>query len=62
MRATLWKVVLILAVIGISFWNLYPLSEKLNLGLDLRGGMHLVLRVETEKIPQEAKKGAVDRG
>ena len=26
----------------------YPLDEKLNLGLDLQGGIHLVLQVETE--------------
>ncbi|MCX6356624.1 MAG: protein translocase subunit SecD [Candidatus Aureabacteria bacterium] len=33
----------------------------LNLGLDLKGGMHVVLRVETETMSDEAKKDAVQR-
>jgi preprotein translocase subunit SecD len=42
-----WKIVLILAVIVGSIVMLYPPGEKINLGLDLKGGMHLVFRVET---------------
>lgn len=61
MRYSLWKLFLILVVIGFSLTSLYPLSEKINLGLDLKGGMHLILRVETEKISEEARKGAQDR-
>lgn len=33
---------------------LLPRAEKLNLGLDLRGGMHLVLEVQTEKAVESA--------
>jgi len=61
MRRSFWKTVIILAVIGISVASLYPPGKKINLGLDLRGGMHLVLRVETSKIPEEARKGALER-
>jgi len=61
MRRSFWKTVIILAVVSISIVSLYPLNEKINLGLDLKGGMHLVLRVETSKIPEEARKGALDR-
>ncbi|MBU0605571.1 MAG: protein translocase subunit SecD, partial [Candidatus Omnitrophica bacterium] len=32
-----------------------------NLGLDLQGGMHVVLRVDTTKLPLDAKKDAIDR-
>lgn len=42
-----WKIALILAVIVFSLVMLYPPGEKINLGLDLKGGMHLVFRVET---------------
>jgi len=42
-----WKIVLILAIIVLSVAMLYPPGEKINLGLDLKGGMHLVFRVET---------------
>jgi len=63
-----WKIPLILIVLGFSLWSLYPpLTEtdsqgniveegKINLGLDLQGGMHLVLKVDTSKLdPKEAK-------
>lgn len=56
-----WKWLLILMVIGLSCWNTFPLDKKINLGLDLQGGMHLVLNVDISEIPQEARKDAVDR-
>ena len=43
-----WKIGLIIAVIALSIWMLYPPKDKINLGLDLKGGMHLVLEVETD--------------
>ena len=33
----------------------------INLGLDLKGGMHLVLQIDTQAIPEEARKDAVAR-
>ncbi len=44
-----WKIVLILVVVVLSVWFAHPIKEKINLGLDLQGGMHLVLDVEAEK-------------
>ena len=44
----LWRVVLIVAVVGLSLWSLYPPGEKINYGLDLSGGIHLVLQVQTD--------------
>jgi SecD/SecF fusion protein len=61
MRNFFWKILLILAIVGFSIASFYPLQEKISLGLDLQGGMHLVLRVETEKVSEEAREGAVDR-
>ena len=43
-----WRVITIFAVLGLAVWAFYPPSEKLNLGLDLRGGVHMVLRVQTD--------------
>lgn len=43
-----WKVFLVVAVIGLSLFLTYPPGEKIQLGLDLRGGMHLVLQVVTD--------------
>jgi preprotein translocase subunit SecD len=43
-----WKVILVLIVIGLSIYLAYPPGKKIHLGLDLEGGMHLVLEVVTE--------------
>ncbi len=44
-----WKIGLITIVAVVSVWFAHPLREKINLGLDLQGGMHLILDVEAEK-------------
>ena len=56
-----WKVFLILIVVGLSIYFVYPPQEKIALGLDLKGGIHLLLQVETAKIPEKYQEGAVDR-
>ncbi len=38
----------IVIVVGLSLWSLYPPSEKIHYGLDLSGGIHLVLQVQTD--------------
>ncbi len=37
------------AVLIVAFFSGWPLDEKIKLGLDLKGGMHLVYDVETDK-------------
>ena len=44
-----WKIPLILTVIFGAALLAYPLEERIALGLDLQGGMHLVLEVQAEK-------------
>ncbi|HYG64329.1 MAG TPA: protein translocase subunit SecD [Thermoanaerobaculia bacterium] len=46
-RNLLWRGLLILAVLVGAAAIAFPPQEKINLGLDLRGGMHLVLQVQT---------------
>lgn len=36
-------------VIGWAIYAIYPISESIKLGLDLQGGMHVVLGVDTDK-------------
>jgi preprotein translocase subunit SecD len=43
-----WKSILVLSVIVLAVFLAYPPGEKIHLGLDLEGGMHLVLEVITE--------------
>ena len=47
-RNLTYRVVVILAVLVASFFLFYPPSQKINLGLDLKGGIHLVLQVLTD--------------
>jgi len=56
-----FKLVFILAVVIFFSWYAFPLGERINLGLDLQGGMHLVLRVDTSNLSEDAKKDAVER-
>ena len=50
-----WRVPLTVGVIALSCWFAFPLSQRISLGLDLQGGMHMILRVDTTKVPPEAK-------
>ena len=68
-----WKLVLIILAIGLALWKAYPPFDihgkegelvkkgKINLGLDLQGGMHLVLEVDLSKLPKEERRDATDR-
>ncbi len=42
-----WLITLL--VIGWAIYAIYPISESVKLGLDLQGGMHIVLGVDTDK-------------
>jgi preprotein translocase subunit SecD len=43
------RIGLVVAVIAVSAWYLYPLRSSINLGLDLQGGIHLMLGVEADR-------------
>ena len=43
-----WKIITILGVVALAVWSIYPPGEKIRLGLDLKGGVHMVLRVQTD--------------
>jgi preprotein translocase subunit SecD len=57
----LWRGLLILASIVIAVVLAYPLDEKIHLGLDLKGGMHLVLQVQTEDALRAETDSDMDR-
>ncbi len=42
------RVLIIIGVIALSIWMIYPIQSALKLGLDLNGGVQLVLRVKTD--------------
>ncbi|MDX1763723.1 MAG: protein translocase subunit SecD, partial [bacterium] len=56
-----WRFGAILFVIVTAAYYLYPVQgHKINLGLDLQGGMHLILGVESEKAVDVALDRMVD--
>lgn len=55
------RVLVIAGVILTSFFCAFPLEKRINLGLDLKGGMHIILKVETEKLSENARQDAVLR-
>jgi len=48
-------------VVLVSLWYLYPPTKRINLGLDLQGGIHLVLGVEADKfVASQTERAAED--
>ena len=68
-----WKSVLVIAIAALALWLSYPPLDvlndkgdvvkdgKINLGLDLQGGMHLILEVDTQDLTKDAAKDAPQR-
>lgn len=68
-----WKSILIVLIAGLAIWVSYPPFDvhdnkgkivkegTINLGLDLQGGMHLVLEVDTSKLSKNEAKDAPER-
>ncbi len=60
-RKLTYKILLILGVVGLCAYYTFPLSKHINLGLDLQGGMHLLLKVDTSHLEGKEKLDACDR-
>src|SRR2546428_5823190 len=55
------RAAVVLVVLLGSLWYLYPPKKAINLGLDLQGGIHLVLGVRTEKhVASQTDRAAED--
>lgn len=52
-----WLILIIIGIAALAIWAIYPLGEKINLGLDLKGGMHLILEADLSKFPSEEDVG-----
>jgi preprotein translocase subunit SecD len=51
----------VVVVLVLSVWYLYPIRSSINLGLDLQGGIHLVLGVEADKyVASQTERAAED--
>ncbi|MBZ0088811.1 MAG: hypothetical protein K8H90_00370, partial [Thermoanaerobaculia bacterium] len=56
-NSLIWRAVLIVGLAAVALFAALPLQQKINLGLDLQGGIHLVLQVET----QDAVRAETDK-
>ena len=56
-----WKLLIILGVVALSIWSFYPPDQKVKLGLDLKGGVQLVLRVQTDDALRLETQTTADR-
>ena len=56
-----WKLLAIIAVAALSALALYPPEEQIRLGLDLEGGVHMVLRVHTDDALQLETETAAEQ-
>ena len=56
-----WRVLAIVGVIVLAVWSFYPPSQKVNLGLDLKGGVHVVMRVQTDAALRLETETTVER-
>lgn len=50
-RSLIYRLILVVIVAGLAFWSMYPPREKINLGLDLQGGIHMVLGANLDAVP-----------
>jgi preprotein translocase subunit SecD len=57
MKNLQWKLLLVLALTAIGIYGIYPPDKKIKLGLDLKGGIHLVAEVKLD----EALAGYTDQ-
>ena len=62
MPRRLWvRTSVVAVVLAVSLWYLYPPQKSINLGLDLQGGIHLVLGVDVDKyVASQTERAAED--
>ena len=60
-KKVFYKWAFIVAVLGLCIYFAFPLNKRINLGLDLQGGMHLLLKIDTSKLSETAKIDAAER-
>ncbi len=61
MKTLNYKLLFVLAIIGVCVWQIYPPKKKIKRGLDLMGGMQLMLQVEKSNQGGKMAKDATDR-
>lgn len=53
------RALIIIALVTFSVFYIFPLDKKVNLGLDLKGGMYVLLRADTSKLDSSQASSAI---
>jgi SecD/SecF fusion protein len=56
-----WKIVLVVVLVGLAAWTLYPPNRTLKPGIDLGGGTSLIYQVDAKGLTAETKRGLSER-
>ncbi|MCX5705131.1 MAG: protein translocase subunit SecD [Candidatus Omnitrophica bacterium] len=60
-KKLIYKIIFILLIIGACAYFTFPLDKRINYGLDLKGGMHLLLKIDTSGLSGQAKEDVCAR-
>jgi len=55
------KIVLIIVLVAVAVWTLYPPNKTLKPGIDLAGGTSLIYKIDTHGLEQAEKKDLAQR-
>jgi len=56
-----WKIILVVALVILAAWTLYPPSKTLKPGIDLGGGTSLIYEVDAKGLNSDEKRGLSER-
>jgi len=56
-----WKIVLIIVLVVLAVWTLYPPSKTLKPGIDLAGGTSLIYEIDTHGLQETEKRDLAQR-
>ena len=56
-----WRIVLIIVLVVVAAWTLYPASKTLKPGIDLAGGTSLIYEIDTQGLEKSQRKDVAQR-
>lgn len=60
-RNLIWKLLLIIVLVVVAAWNVYPPQEKLPKGIDIGGGTSLIYDIDTTGLSRAEQRGLAQR-
>jgi len=60
-KSQFWKIILIIVLVVVSAWTLYPANKTLKPGIDLAGGTSLIYQIDTQGLEESEKREISER-